>query len=470
MTNNDDASNSPAERARSTAPSSSPFELNAELVAWIDQESDRVASLVTDATDRIPRGGAVAPHPDLPIGAHIGPEDIIGDITTSASDVAGNLVARFYQHQGRFLGLIDDAMLDAQKLTERIWSRRELRDLLSRTTVLELLLEHVGAKARETSTIALSAKIVEAIDKKVQQLSVWVPIEEIIVQGEFPFATAVLATVSRAQLNSILDARALKAPAEQVERIRDDLYSKWAGRTVMRFELRAEPRRAEELAVERATDYLALLQFYTAPTMILPLTSHIAPRGARPYRTQECIVSATKYFHRSQAVKEPTYKLMITAEQRMHMERTGLMVLSSLARGPACEYEEDLLNSLLVYGRACYQLDRNDKLLQVMTAVEMFALRNDSEPIQASLADRVAFAISQNPITRQQIAQNLREAYRQRSGRTHHGRSITERETIEQFLRNAWAFFLTAIQGVGRYRTRSEFLDHLDKAKYGHGH
>jgi hypothetical protein len=56
------------------------------------------------------------------------------------------------------------------------------------------------------------------------------------------------------------------------------------------------------------------------------------------------------------------------------MESTGLMVLSTLAQAPACEYEQSLLNSLLVYGRACYQLDQNDKLLQVMSAIEMFAL------------------------------------------------------------------------------------------------
>jgi hypothetical protein len=150
------------------------------------------------------------------------------------------------------------------------------------------------------------------------------------------------------------------------------------------------------------------------------------------------------------------------------MEKTGLTVLSSLAQNPSCDYEEALLSSLLIYGRACYQLDQNDKLLQMMTAIEMFALRSDGEPIQAALADRLAFAISPDPTTRQKIAQNLRDAYKERSGRSHHGRSITETEIIEQFMRNAWAFFLTAIQCVGRYRTRLEFLDYLDKIKYGH--
>ena len=92
-----------------------------------------------------------------------------------------------------------------------------------------------------------------------------------------------------------------------------------------------------------------------------------------------------------------------------------------------------------------------------MTTVEMFGLRNTNEPIQAGVADRLAFAISDDPDTRQRIVNNFQKTYELRSARSHHGKSIAETETIEEFLRNAWAFFLKAIQGVGRYRTRMEF-------------
>jgi predicted Zn-dependent protease len=121
---------------------------------------------------------------------------------------------------------------------------------------------------------------------------------------------------------------------------------------------------------------------------------------------------------------------------------------------------------LLVYGRAAYQPDSADKLLQVMTAVEMFALRNDSESIQAALADRIAFSIASRADRRQEAARTLRSAYQIRSGRTHHGRPLEEVETIERFLGDAWAFFLNALRSVGRFKTRMEFLDHLDRLKY----
>lgn len=102
-----------------------------------------------------------------------------------------------------------------------------------------------------------------------------------------------------------------------------------------------------------------------------------------------------------------------------------------------------------------------------MTAFEMFVLRDDNEPIQAAAADRLAYAIGTNPEERRGIAENLRNTYKLHSGRVHHGKSIGDTETIERFLSSVWLFFRTAILQVAHFRSRSEFLDRLDRMKYG---
>ena len=118
----------------------------------------------------------------------------------------------------------------------------------------------------------------------------------------------------------------------------------------MRFELEAEPRRAEELAHERASAYMSLLQFYTTPAMVFTLISHAAPRGTRPFREQAHIVFSQDQFDQTARVAEPIYQFAITPVLRAHMERTGIAILSSLALSTSCEYEEKLLDNLLVYG------------------------------------------------------------------------------------------------------------------------
>jgi hypothetical protein len=445
------------------------FELHPELAAWMDREANRIAGLIQDFTDKLPKDQGLLLHPDQPIAASFGPDDIVGEISASTVDLIGQIVARFYPHEDGVLGLDDSGMLEAQRIVDRIWSSRDLGNLLSRGTVLELLLEWVGSVVRTKTTGSFSDKIVRAVIETVTPVSILVPIDEVFVEGELSFATAVLSPLSRSQLDAAIETGTSQAPTALSSSAREKLYAKYLGKAVMRFELEAEPRRAQELAAERAADYMALLQFYAAPAMVLQLASHVAPTGARSYRTEASLAYAQGLFLHTERVTEPTYRLQITSAYRADMERLGLFTLSSLAENVACEYEAQLRRALLIYGRASYQLDPTGKLLQVMTAVEMFALRNESEPIMAALADRIAFAITNDPGTRQEIAQNLRAAYSERSGRSHHGKTIEDTETIEQFLRNAWAFFLTAIQGVGRYRTRMQFLDHLDRTKYGHG-
>src|SRR6266403_3101300 len=97
------------------------FELNAEFAAWSDRESARIVSLVRDITDEFPKTSGSL-HPDLPI-TKIGREEIIGDLSVSITEPTGKLIARFFPHNGRQLGLSGVAMAEAERGAERIWSR-----------------------------------------------------------------------------------------------------------------------------------------------------------------------------------------------------------------------------------------------------------------------------------------------------------------------------------------------------------
>jgi len=86
------------------APSRSEFDLQPDLAAWINRESDRIAGLVEDLTEMALGTRTIAPHPDLPIKAAFGPKDIIGEPISSITE-AGKIIVRFYPDQNRFLGL-----------------------------------------------------------------------------------------------------------------------------------------------------------------------------------------------------------------------------------------------------------------------------------------------------------------------------------------------------------------------------
>jgi hypothetical protein len=317
---------------------------------------------------------------------------------------------------------------------------------------------------------AASAQDVEAYSIRLEKLLtelvvrrfVWLPIDWLGLEGELQFGDGVIAALSREEFERSLTDNNIDGSQPMVEKMRTD----WIGAMVIRFEFEAEPARAIEIAKQRANDYLALLQFYAHPSMTLSLTSHVAPRGAQPYRSEDIIIFGEGAYSRRRTVSEKPYQFDISPDYRRSMEHNRLATMSSLAVRTNNEYEESLLRCLLVYGRASYQSDPTDKFLQTMTAVEMFALNGANEPIQTIIADRIALSISSDFQSRVEIVDNFKAAYAERSRGTHHGKSIEDTEIIQRFLANAWAFFLVGLRNVGRFETRQAFLDQIDAMKY----
>lgn len=438
-------------------------QLHLQFAEWLEAECKRLAEeLQPLPKDHEHRGMR---HPDLHIAASLDEEDLVGSPTLHHVDIAGNAVARFFEDGGQVIGLAGAAFTDAQKVIDKVWARRDFHDLVTRKAIEDVIFERLAAIHGAQAGPSVSEQLLAAA-ANARLRTVWIPIDEFVVLEELPFADAVLRPVSRAEIDELVAAMPSKLSDEELSMVIDKMRRELAGKTVMQFQLTAAADRAQEIALERADDYMALLQFFGAPLRVLALVSHAAPSGMRPYRSHRTLAHGASGVSFSEHIAEPTYKMEITPEYRGIMEECGLAVLSSLPRNAACDFEQSLLDSLLVYGRAAYQLDSADKLLQVMTAVEMFALRSDSEPIQAALADRIAFSIASKAERRQEAARTLRSAYTIRSGRTHHGRPLEEVETVERFLADAWTFFFNALRSVGRFKTRTDFLNHLDHLKY----
>ncbi len=270
-------------------------------------------------------------------------------------------------------GLTDEDLQQALRFIEKIHDRKEVRDILSTHTIQELVLEWIGNVFRKRTSGPLAQEIIKTVRDRVKPLSVGIPIEETSVDGELSFADATLKMVSRRELDAQIDSGFRTAPPEQAQLMKEKLHHEWLGKAAMYFSIEAEPVRAREIALEKAETYMALLQFYGPAPRILPLTSYAAPSGIRPRQRYTAIA-----FHEqslvnvSQGLTGITSRLEFNAEFRTFMENAGLLVLSSLASEPACDYEISLLTSLLIYGRACYQLDPVDKLLQIITALENY--------------------------------------------------------------------------------------------------
>lgn len=430
----------------------------------IQQAEQHLLASITDETARIkskPQPPELAP--DAHVEMELSEEDMRGPGILTEVDVNNRAVSYIFPVGNRLLGLTDDAFTQALRLAESIWKHKQFWQLVTKAAVETAIFSWLASKARGNASDSLVDVCLKLLNEEIKETTVWIPVDNLKLQAPLPFGLGVIRMATKSEILEIF-----QPMAASMERypILESAQREWAGQAVVEFRLRSHPSRAVELASSYADDYISLLQFFGAPPLFAPLSSHVAPRGQRPYRKRS-FVQFGSHFGMGTNISEAPWEMTIRQADLARMNHLGLQRVSRLAAKAESNYEKNALRALLVYGRASYADGASDKLLRTMTALEMFALRNQSEPIGNALAERLAFTITLDPTQRPAIARNLREAYQLRSRLSHHGQSLNDEHVAEQFLKNVWSFFLVVIQNMDRFATKESFLDAIENKKWG---
>lgn len=133
-----------------------------------------------------------------------------------------------------------------------------------------------------------------------------------------------------------------------------------------------------------------------------------------------------------------------------------------LATKTKTRFQETLLDALLLYSRSTREKDLAGRFVYIFAAMESVLLRNDTEPVQQNVGERMAFLIVGDVEKRKAIISNLKSAYALRSKFVHHGHTIGERDTVWRFMVDAWALFTTLAKGSQRFETREELIEAIE--------
>jgi hypothetical protein len=123
------------------------------------------------------------------------------------------------------------------------------------------------------------------------------------------------------------------------------------------------------------------------------------------------------------------------------------------------------LNGLLLYSKAGLSKNVTEKLLHIIGALEMILLRNDTEPIQQNIGERMAFVVGRNVKERKEIIKNFRKIYTVRSKFVHHGIGVDEMELIRKFMWYTYLFFMMIIGTTEHYPTLDAFIEAIEERK-----
>jgi len=103
----------------------------------------------------------------------------------------------------------------------------------------------------------------------------------------------------------------------------------------------------------------------------------------------------------------------------------------------------------------------------MLSSLESVLLKNENEPIQQNLAERLAVFTAQELTERKTIIKLIKTVYGLRSKYLHHGHSSSELEIVSEFMACVWGFFMQLVNNVERFKTKEEFLIAIDDHKLG---
>ncbi len=411
----------------------------------------------------------------FPIAPHIAgsiPQDHIvpGSSVWSRMDHSGGESARYFEVDDHVFSLEGETYSAFRRLAESMQRTEALRDKISLDTVIELLTDWLRAARKGQSTVTATEFVLSKCPDMVSEYTVLLPLYELFIEEPFEIGRVLVRTVTEEEIDGWV-ADWTKEYPEAADSFKVS-GQKWKrdlqGKATASITLVAEPKRASEVARREAEDALAMLQVFSVG-MLVP--------EARCYWTllgSERVESLTYFILQGQTLKHGHsgfYRFRNTTGKiskalLTDLKARGLDLASALLRlSKRNEFQEHLLDALLMYSRAALQDGLAEKLLYIVVALESLLLRDDKEAIQQNLGERIAFTIGGNVEERKRVIKVTKDAYSLRSGFMHHGADVDDLKVIEEFMLYTNVFFERMLQATNLFTTKAHFLDTLENRK-----
>ena len=408
--------------------------------------------------------------PDLLATSVLGPDEYKDFGITTFRDGEGRIIGKWFIHDQHIVGLKHDAYQELHRLSRDMRKTRQLRDAASGSLVERLVFEWVRARATSATELSLSTFVLSKVEPMVGDFQVVLPLFHVSLERPIRLGGVVIRDLKSLDYDQWEpSAGSAQADGFAGYRRERELHQ---GRAAAIVEASGEPQRAFESALERAETAIALLRLFS-PGLLSPLVqSHVAVFGKQHHEsTKHYLIKESKLVRIGQSIaRDEDFAWQLSAERIEHTYAKQFARLDQLLTKQRSDFQDSLFAVLLVYSRAALRSAIEDKLLYVVVALDSLLLRDDSEPIGDNVAVRIAWVIGQSTDDRAAIVRLVRAAYSLRSRFVHHGKiewTDEDLETVRQFMRKAWLFFMQLIIDSERYTTRADFINTLERKKLG---
>lgn len=448
------------------------LEIEPGLVQQINEDAEKLVGLLQTEPEK-PSDVSNAFRPNhLITTASLGdPEIPVGPLQFTIG-IKGAEVSRFFPDLNPPVGFFDESHASFIGLCQRIQQTGALNSYVSLTYVVEVTFEWIRLRHKSSTDKSLTDYLLTQCMHDIARREIWLPITGIDIEQEIDMGKVVIKQLLQSTWQQWVSEWNARRP-EQIAKIRQFLIDIGADRMVIASQfITAEPIRAVEIALDWTQGALEIISYF-------------APSSFHPKMPITCAVSGNEFVERPRHMilqdgvlvsagatlvnLRSRHPWPITTASLKNMKDKGfdtLVRLMNEEKETRTGFQNDILRAISILSRSSLAQNLNDKLLYAVLALECILLKDQSESLQKHIGERMAFLIGESVEERRDIISSYKVAYGLRSGAVHHGRVVTDEETLKRFLPNTWHTLNRLITDADKFPTKQEMIAFVDDIKF----
>jgi hypothetical protein len=401
-------------------------------------------------------------------------KDIIGEPRLAYTDITGRTVARYFARDGHEIGLFDVGYETLRTLVERTIKAKPFNKGLSPEFIEESVFDWWTASYGSDKPDSLAEHLLASTREAVGDHHLIIPLSAIEVERAFEIGQVLIAPMQKQLFIDMAATAKDKNPASAA--LIDKRFSEMANElghlTAVHVKVFGEPRFAKSHAERMSFQVAEMFRFMSPAALTWNVQFPCFPYGCFSHRTTTVLTIAdAKIAYLSQGILDyGMFSWRMTFAELDRAMKTGFANYAAFFEPvPLTSFKQRVGKAISAYSEGVATFNVSNRLIYAMSALEHLLLRNEQEPIQSGVGDRIAFLISRVADERRAIVANFKKAYTLRSKQVHHLASVDDEATLSEFFKNAWLALHRAMQLMARYEKHTDFLDAIEKIKYSGG-
>ena len=389
-------------------------------------------------------------------------------------NLTGRQVSRYFIADNGSIGLDQKSYANFDKFIEGLYRKKEINSLLSQSYLADCVFKwfeekYKGKLSDETNLMNF---IKEKGEESIKSFKISLPISFLSIEKPFKVEKVLFDYFTKDFCDRYIgNAKSKRKKHGKIDENGFSLFEtrfrkKYQGTVFASIIVEAEQQRAIEIAKFQIDKALTVLRFFSPSTFLPEIPSYFDIMGKTdiPKSHVFSFVNQNDIPLVQESIDERRmHRWSISSHEFSEVNKMGLGLAANLIfKEDPSEFEESVLNSIYLFGRALTSKEFQDKIVYALVSVETLLLQNQSEPIQSNVGLRLAFLTESKPLKRKNIKEIINKAYKFRSSYIHHGKVSKDWELLETIQHTIWTAIRNALVSADRFKTRKEFFDYIE--------